>query len=435
MSIYVDGQCTSVCGDGFHYDNASGNCVSACSEGYQYVDGNCVKSCEKGYQYQNGGCVSICDEGFRYEGGICVPEKSSCDAGMYWHIDHCENNSDEHCGSFTNNCLDMGQAFCFDGVCQCGGELVDGICAQCSWNVEYFNTETRSCEPNDAEHCGFPTKNCKALLGNDAICWEGICTLPCPENHVMNSDENGKIICQKCENGFAAETIGGGFGCYENSFVNCGGLGIKCSAWDGVATFKQCVKETGECVVERCAQGYHIYNNECEKNSDDNCGEHGKACNQPVEHGTPGCGNLNGINPVCGFTCDKGYHQNRQEGTCEPSDDDNCGAVGRKCERWHGKDVCENGGCVFQSCDIGFHYFKFWDICRHDSVDDCGEEGKKCLYLNSAAGKASCEAGECVYQCSPNYHACESKGCCPDTLDNCGEEGKKCASVGNQIIV
>jgi hypothetical protein len=197
--------------------------------------------------------------------------------------------------------------------------------------------------------------------------------------------------------------------------VDNGGSGVECT-------------EDGICKVSLCLNGYHIAPNlqSCEENTDTACAaldsSDVKNCLTDMAEGTGVCTNGKCILKQC--SGDKHVYEN----ICEPNDNENCGEHGIKCnadEIKNGKTFsCSGGTCKVTACADNYHIYN--NTCEVNSIENCGQHGTNCKN-EITGGTGACQNGKCVAtSCDSKYHLYNNK-CESDSASNCGKHGTVCS--------
>ncbi len=212
-----------------------------------------------------------------------------------------------------------------------------------------------------------------------------------------------------------------------------------------------CSENETVCNEIRCAEGQILCNETCtDPNTDDNhCGAKGTCSSEDandINYAGKKC--QNGC--VNGECCQSDEH--KSENTCEKDTEQNCGEHGRSCasiitgwkagnctnkqcivtECTDGKPV--NNACVMTTCPSdadGNTQHVFEGECESDTVANCGNHGNDCsnttgwktgkCELNTESNNVFCKAESCI----AGYHVKDDK-CVADSFSNCGAEGESC---------
>ena len=155
--------------------------------------------------------------------------------------------------------------------------------------------------------------------------------------------------------------------CKTEGFVKCGDRCIDpkssiefCGANENCENYTIC-KDTetcleGRCRPTKCEADEHHHDVICEKDSIDNCGEHGFKCAEHVEGWKSGeC-----IDKACvPSACSTGRHP--FEHICEPDEANHCGSHDTDCSieiaGWQ-DGTCENATCKVSVCQTGLHLYE-----------------------------------------------------------------------------
>ena len=388
----VDGECVLLkCGT---EENAN---VLAC-------DGECVDITKD--PLNCGGCGNSCAnnrppyvsdslDSMACDDGKCV---YTCAAGY----DNCGTDGTTECVDLSENRRHCGAC---DKVCESNEYCLDGECQTSKCTDENACFQHGSCLTNDPTACGSGCMSCTyELMAYEASC-----------------DDVGVCHVTRCQNGFhfASDTTA----CVPNSPNACGSVdqadAVDCTALPD-ASDVQCIN--GKCVVGSCGDGYHLYENTCEENSDEHCSFHDNKCSIP--NGTSHC-----QGGQCVTTgCNPGFH--KEGNYCTGDNLNNCG--GKDCTAepgWLGGLCTETTAqCQATNCKPGFYLDG--TVCRTNDQNNCGTKGKKCTISN---GSSSCNTstGECsTPTCSPGYHlTADGKSCDGDSNTECGASRTNC--MGN----
>ena len=280
------------------------------------------------------------------------------------------------------------------------------------------------------------------------ICALGLFALCCGEDNTSDSNDpcqsctetqicqNGKCVdkseqpkdpCQFCtidqicQNGKCVDKP-----CSTQGYVRCDGTCIDpmtsnafCGANESCEGFENC-GDSKSCTQGRCEceANEHAYNDGCEADSIENCGEHGLNCETTIDGWADGkC-----INGACHVTaCQPDLHLNNN--ACEPDDTDHCGYFGSCSEivdGWASGD-CIQGKCTVKSCVEGMHVYG--NECEIDDIKNCGMHDRVC------EKEEICTNGECA--CPDGYALCGggSSAFCVNvqsSTSNCGSCGYVC---------
>ena len=327
------------------------------------------------------------------EAGKCV---YTCEAGY----ENCGSEGSTECVDLTSdrkNCGECGHACEPNAYCQ------ESSCKPSNCPDEHACFQQGTCVTHDATACGSDCKTCgTALNAYEATCDDvGVC-------HVV-----------RCQNGF--HFVSDTEACAQNTTHACGSVDtsdvVDCTALPNVSDV-QCMN--GKCIVGECEADYHLHENACEANSDENCSYHGHKCQVP--NGTSHC--QSGSCVTTG--CDAGFHQ---EGNyCTGDNLNNCG--GKDCTTEPGwlSGLCDGTVCKATYCQAG--YYLDGSTCKPNDPNNCGEKGKNCAVSN---GTATCNTstGTCSTPiCDANYHlSADAKSCQGDTNTECGASRQNCTAM------
>ena len=379
--------------------------------------------------------------------GVCANDNMVCE------------NSDVACGESCRNCLTITNVQ--DAVCE------DGICrirtCQEDYHLEFDDVaNTYACSKNTIERCApnhagenVVVENCTEIAHSTEVacssggqcivknCEDGfyptLDSTQCIEQVCVGCDEATEICFEgtcRCKPGWVSCSEDGR-NCKDiiNDSDNCGGCGIVCQSDDLIEHAVGFGCNLAQCGVTECESFYHPSGMECELNTSDNCGEHGKSCSG-IEHALEAtCNEESGICTI--VSCDLHYHIDQENETCEEDTADNCNEHGHSCWVEHAAGVeCawdEAGAyayCVTQECEDGYHLVDNPENpsgpknCAKDSGEDCGSEGLQCPENASCEQK---EDGTYGCKCDDGYIDCD--GVCVNLDSNknhCGTCHNQC---------
>ena len=331
-------------------------------------------------------------------------EDSKTDCGSSGIIDCVDlSNAKLHCGSCGNECT--GKKYCHESTCK------ENKCneTQCP--------QGEQCKDNDAEACGSECINC--LTKYHAA------TATC--------DNSGICHVNTCTSGYHLTGTSGNYSCLPNENTSCGSTNevnaVNCEDIENINVVS--CELDGTCKVYSCKEGYHVYENRCEQNSDSNCGVHDNRCR--VDNGTSVCDVSRGR---CKTTeCNDGFHKvsNADDTQCTSDSDTECGEDRKNCRTtingWQSGE-CDDGECKLSTCTSEYHVYN--NKCEENNNTTCGRNRTKCT--NSSYQIYSCtglgENASCtITGCTGDYHFYSSY-CEPNSPDNCGSHNNKCS---NQI--
>lgn len=284
------------------------------------------------------------------------------------------------------------------------------------------------------------------------------------DDYICNeSEQYGKYCSYKCD--FLTQFITGNE-CINNTEKSCGSsdnnclnregwLGAECidtnffeascSATECQDNYKKHDINNGiyECEKVECKDGWHVYNHDCEIDSEENCGSHGKVCT-PYE-GWNGVECVNGecVPAACGETyelndeetncirlnCDDSKWNDEcesngcyiAENRCYKNNLDNCGGLGVTCAIKGAKtSICDHGTCKVDQNDGCDEYYKL-----DESETKCIEDSERIPCLD---GYHPYIVGECMTVLTSVSQEEQIQAlCCEENTDtNCGEHGLAC---------
>ncbi len=392
-----------------------------------------------------GSCNRKCEESEPLHAETRGCDKSECVYACEDGYQNCGTDSKPNCVDLTSdnkNCGSCGK------TCEANEYCQNSTCNKNTCTGEYECGKSGQCLTHDPTGCGRECKVCDVDLNS----YESTC------------DDVGVCHVVKCQNGyhFVSDTQM----CEQNAQTSCGSTdksdAVDCTSLPDVQEV-QCIN--GTCIIGECSAGYHLHENTCEADSDDNCGAHGIKCvvsngtsacqggeckttacdsgyhqeeNYCTGDNTSSCGDQdcsklpgwkagNCINSTCIATaCDKGYYLDEPE--CKVNNQDNCGAKGKKCTVNNGSGSCDisKGECVFEGCSSGFH--RVGSECIQDSVSACGQNAEDCL-SKTGWKTADCKSGECqATGCESGFHLYQEKSTCENnSISNCLSHGNACS--------
>ena len=506
------GQHDYACAEVAGWDGGScqgGRCVaSACKDGYTLNDGKCeallecapgehlnkgvceaddLDNCGKsGYAcavevkgWLSGTCVdgkceaAECneEEGYILSGKSCIP-RTECDVNQHYYKGICEDDDIYNCGSHGNVCMNVVSGWrngdCLDGQCyatECdegnGYLAFDGACIArlgCDRGEHLFKG---ICEPDDLYNCGSHGKVCeKSNIGwisgvcedvnsfvecyDDSQCASGFCL----ENECFSTEcvatecediyevKNGKCTPRtSCEEGkHIYQNI-----CEEDSTENCGDHNIQCSTVIAGWEAGSCVNR--QCVPDMCKIGYHLDNGICVQDTPSACGEppvecqSGQLCSNGACKDDCDTGQIRCVSPESVVSCADPLTNNQYCGA-----DSTCSSY-ISCEEGQ---TCVNGSCIQTSCPEGgktLCVIKDQPQCIDVKASDplnCGSCNYVCAdHQQANAHSNTCLSGTCQYECEANYTNCgtEAVPACILTANfttdsnNCGGCGIQCAKA------
>ena len=183
--------------------------------------------------------------------------------------------------------------------------------------------------------------------------------------------------------------------------------------------------ENKQCKATACDDGYHLFDDKCEKNDENNCGSHGTVCDssvvpdsQDVECSQAG---------VCiAKSCQSGYHL--YDNGCEKDDTVNCGNHDAACTKdlFEGSETvsCNTGICTIDTCD-GSHI-----LTGNSCIErNCTNNTEKCIN-DGVTGKMY----KCIDNAMQEQSICQGNHSCNADGTACGEcinNDKKCIDTNN----
>ncbi len=432
----------------------------------------------------------------------CSDKREACPEDSHLFEGKCERDSALHCGSNEMNCLDrekgVAEAECvkdtygnkackatkcldtfalLNGACKSGGECCGDYCMDCTrippqvkCFAESLNSESMTCGENCPTHAPDECNGvCIDPMTNVTFCGSENCELRyCVD--IVGGWRNGNCIQGKCKVsdclvGYHILRNADGNTCEKDTTDVCGDYKIDCNDISEAISV-EC--HLGNCIVQKCEEGYDAYNDECLPSKSTKCGN--TTC---------------GLHAVCNADkdtceCEPGYTE--CNGVCYNLSTDllHCGSCSNECHIAHAESTCQNHECLFVRCNDGYEYSNTTDRCeftgrcasgfvynhntgRCEASDkgceqgqiDCNGDGLVCCNCNGACDGDKCDNAVCdpVVRCEDGSGCASSccienvcvarsqcgstidcgqhahvygDGCEPDSVENCGEHGKTC---------
>ena len=216
------------CESGYHFDSTNEHCeantVHACGS-YNF---DCTRYI---VGWANGSCVKNDKNEF-----VCVVE--DCAVGYHTYDNQCEPDTNEHCGSHDNSCVDTVKPYCTkksdSSDYDCAAACSEGLkpCANGCFDVR-----------NDPDNCG----DCGVKCSDSAF-----------PKAVENTCKSYVCVPSLCENGYHVD----GDACVEDDEENCGTKGNACPNY--LNADRKCVK--GSCEMT-CQEGF----SDCDNDTSNGC--------------------------------------------------------------------------------------------------------------------------------------------------------------------
>ena len=367
-------------------------------------------------------------------------------AEQYQYIQYYESETDEgvepdlltcsreDCHSETDCCgLDREQAKIYYHSFRLGVCPKKMTCKTEEGNTDIFYcSKPQAICTDEQEECGGACVNLRSDMNHCGQCFIK-CSPDVQDNSVATVCNQGRCEATKCESGY--HLVNGQ--CVGDDDTMCGGKNCNdLEGWEsGVCS------SLGVCVVEKCKQEYHRYDDGtsviCELDSNEHCKEHDIHCEAKEGERYVICNE----DKKCEVTkCENGYHWNRTNSGCTKDSIEECGWFNNNCNALSGwiKDdptnECRDGyNCYTEHCAENFHRYnkEVYGInvpCMMDRNDACGESEEDC----SSKGMM-CTKGVCTEGCDVGLHQCET-GCVDINTNsyNCGKCGESC-EVSNAV--
>ena len=446
-SVYIcrSGECRDNCGSQTLCPGSPPYCAdtsrsnSDCNE--------CGKKCEPSDYSNYANC----------ESGTCTDTACKNNAHFNPSTNRCEQDTPTDCGTHGRTCYEANAHYsCNNGQCSF-------YCKDRYYKAEADGKETCLPIPKDQDDCGTSRENClkdscvdSAICNDEYKCTPTKCSADCrmtaSDTCVPNTNECCGDACEKCSGVLFCSKGKCKDDCSPNALCdqtdkkpycanlqtdndNCGECGHICG--NDVANSAKEICENYKCIPTACKDAHHIYGNICEPDSPENCGEHGKTCDD-IPNGKKVC-----INKSCDGECNNSAYPHRcfngEKLYCAntmSSDMENCSGCGTKCTPAEVDNSiavsCKEGGCVATECNDSAS-LTFDGKCKPDDVNDCGKEGQCPVPIN---GTATCKQGQCGILCNAGYpdkcgEGTTNPSCrnLANDYDNCGVCGKSCDSV------
>ena len=278
----------------------------------------------------------------------------------YTEAQYC--GADDMCSeeSYTNCKKNPTDKMCVAGECsnRCpdGQEKCNDICLNWTSNhISECSDGKITCDVNYADCDDDVSNGCEtSLLQDSANC--GACGYTCKKGEVCVEQE---CIVNSCSGNLTLCTTESGDACIDtkgSDINNCGACGYQCAEMQPNATLKAC--RLGQCEYE-CKSSYinigNATNTKCIDLSSNtrNCGAIGNSCWTEIEHAA----DVSCDDGVCSMiACEDGYHEYENE--CESDSLEHCGTHGKKCSTSRVSNSltvsCDTGKCRATSCEDGY---------------------------------------------------------------------------------
>ncbi len=373
----------------------SGTCIiSSCSDGQLFCSGNCKTVATDSSNC--GACGNVCGSGTTCQNGVCVCAGGLTNCGTDAAPACVQVTVDtNYCGNCATKCSNIAPA---NATVKSSGGCLNGVC-QFTCNSGYYNrgtgntASTINCVPIGTNTCcGSSCTNCDSMAssGTYYTCTSGAC--------VKSSCGSGQTLC----NGSCVDT--------KTNSSNCGGCGNVC----GSGT--KC--ENGTCICStsgqtNCGTASSPSCINVSSTNINNCGGCGVKCsaNAPANATASSCSN-----GICSYTCSSSSYTNCGGTTASTinciakanmqTDPNHCGNCTTKCSS---SQVCVNGSCQ-PRCGSSATLCGSTCVDTKSDPNNCGSCGHVCPVPSNAYG-ATCQAGQCVPTCMPNYYPKDSSTC------------------------
>jgi hypothetical protein len=187
---------------------------------------------------------------------------------------------------------------------------VGGLVASCGSGVSDFcSSGTPECAADAGGDLSQMGDGSGSSSGGDAA-EEGPSTGDARGDTGTDGPGDGNLVCEAGTHDCSGTCVNLG-----NDPDHCGTCTNKCSGPEAGMGTPLC--DNGVCLVQCSGAGMQYCGGDCVSTTDlNNCGMCGNTCNNAPANGMPAC---TGSPPMCGFTCDSGFHE--CNGQCLSSDD------------------------------------------------------------------------------------------------------------------
>ncbi len=220
--------------------------------------------------------------------------------------------------------------------------------------------------------------------------------------------------------------------CEADEIENCGEHNYDCAT--RVLGWSEGECKEGKCILEKCKVGFHLFNNACEEDTPDNCGEHLKKCQSGLVCSLG----------ECKTNCDADLVKCTKLGqpVCiRPLEDTTFCGADSNCENYStcsNGESCQHGICTRTSCANNLTLCP-GAICvdLESDVKNCGQCYRDCTGMTQFKAKSNtCSAGKCQFECESGYENCgtaEVPNCI--SSDNLNSDPNNCGQCGNNCLV
>ena len=156
--------------------------------------------------------------------------------------------------------------------------------------------------------------------------------------------------------------------CEPDSLNHCGEHNNRCATQIDGWVNGEC--SNGQCSATQCMDSFHLYMNSCERDSVEHCGEHDLDCRNIM----PGFSDGHCIDKTCvATTCFQDYHL--YHNACEPDNETHCGQHTTDCHNLLGYNtgVCVDSACKILTCVVGYHLDSTNNRCVEDKTYKVGD--------------------------------------------------------------
>ena len=445
---------------------------SCIEEDQVLCDDSCIDPTNNSdYCGAKGLCNNESSDSNDYKGRKC-PEAQTCreskcvcqQKGYAFCDDTCIDpaESKSHCGAkglcsdpFPDNADFWGEAcvqaqICIEGTCSCPDKtqiLCGNSCTDPEADKQHCGARGK-CTENDENSDDWQGESCRTGF----MCSGGKCRIECPLG--LHDEDNNCVPDDSLNCGEKGLECEEGQVCSEGKCADeCSKSEVRCESETGILCvipetnplfcdadqdcngYTRCDTNSETCSNGRCKcrNDHHPNGDTCEPNDNENCGAHGIACtSDKVRNSKTASCSPDGICDAA--SCVTGYHV--YNGRCEPNSDEHCGNHGKSCDNKSviaskNTSCTETGECKATECIPGYHVYN--GGCEKDDIDNCGEHEKACTKdLVMGSETVSCDTGACLPTSCDSSHLLKDT-VCVDKI--CTEEEIICVNDGTNGIL
>ncbi len=381
-------------------------------------------------------CASCTLDEIKEQGEFCPPKDVESGVLGYINDESCTADSCELMEDYPDYFTRRVCPFDYP-ACAKDGEG-EWYCSKISCEVGQHVSKGK-CVEDTLEACGSDNNKCdESIVGwRKGDCIEGKCVpSECKDKYELRDNKcqakDGIITCSEGTHFYDDD-------CEMNTLEHCGEHDNRCDetpGWkDGVCS------STGQCIALECSDGYLLQAKQCVLLVTCLEGQHsnGTACeNDTTEH----CGSIekNCAESEIGWldgdcvekkcvpsVCAEGYCIADNRCVDGSANSNACGIDGHACETCSDNLTCFEGICSESQCPADHHSYN--GTCEPNSDANCGAHGVVCCAeIIEGSLTAACNGGLCrAVSCSETYHLF-SNGCELNTNENCGNHGTVCST-------